>query len=79
MAIKTVRVRIAVAVNARGELGVSIAGDGHDQDASECALDMLDLLGGEPTLECVHFVEADVPLPTPPVIEFVAGTVVECA
>ncbi len=78
MDLKTVRVRIAVAVNARGEMGVSIAGDGHDADAGECALDMLDLLEGSPTLEAVHFVEADIPLPEPPVPEFIAGTVVEC-
>ncbi len=75
MAIKTVRVRIAVAVNARGELGVALAGDG--SDAVDCALEMLDLQeGDDPALEAVHFVEADIPLPSPSEL---IGTVVECA
>ena len=58
---KTIRVRIAVAVNERGECGSSMSHDGDDASARSFALDML----GEKSelLEHVVFVEADIPLP----------------
>ncbi len=73
MDIKTVRVRIAVAVNARGDFGVSLASGLPVEEAAECALEML---YPKSTAEAVHFVEADIPLP---VSELITGTLVECA
>ena len=64
---KTIRVRIAVAVNERGEYGSSAGHDLDDAEARNYALDVL----GEKTelLEHVVFVEADIPLPETLIVE----------
>ena len=64
----TVRVRIAVAVNAKGQW--SATGDGCDTDVERRTRAIKGLFD----VDCVHvvFVEADVPLPEDPLT--VAGT-----
>lgn len=66
---RTVRVRIAVAVNAAGKWNVYGCSGSSDKEMVDMALEFLD--EGELD-EVVHFVEADVPLP---VNQTVAGEV----
>lgn len=65
---KTVRVRIAVAVNEHGHWNASGYFKWNKGEARETALEGLD----EPGAETIHYVEADVPIPAPQTIE---GTV----
>ena len=60
------KIRIAVAVNDRGSwnaIGWNSNKEGHESMLRSLALDGLD--GDETTNEVVHFVEADVPIPSP--------------
>ena len=62
----TVRVRIAVAVNDKGDVGAAVSHNGEDDEAKSFALELL----GEPSNnERVTFVEADVPLPETETVE----------
>jgi hypothetical protein len=64
---RTVRVRIAVAVNERGEWCCAGWTGGKDEDHTRSALETSEYHGG--TLEAIHFVEADVPLPVSQTVE----------
>lgn len=66
---KTVRVRIAVNISAKGEWAAS--GNSRDKDDKERASVTYDMLDNDPALtpEHVVFVEADVPLPVAQTVE----------
>lgn len=66
--VKTVRVRIAVAVDASGKWHSSASGCGEgnsDEERAEWAQEFLD----SNLPQAVYFVEADVPIPEPQTIE----------
>jgi hypothetical protein len=62
MKTKTVRVRIAVAVDETGDYDVHRVADNSDDDAAEWAQERLED-GNDGGSIIVHFIEADVPLP----------------
>ncbi len=77
---KTVRVRIAVAVDAEGRYAAVAHQGCGDKDNRESAMEWMDIVPkaiGEhtttyvqnPTVRHLYFIEADVPLPTEPTIE----------
>lgn len=66
---KTVRVRIAVAINKQGQWNASGYFKWDDEGAKDTALTGLDEPGMEAGGESIVFVEADVPLPTEPTIQ----------
>jgi len=69
---KTVKVRVAVAVDVEGNIGISQVCDGNTFEAIADARDVLE--DGGPT--SVYIVTADLPLPAVPEI---AGTVTEAS
>lgn len=71
--IKTVRVRIAVAVDDKGSWAVG----GTDSDSARFAERKARREIGNPDGVTVHWIEADVPLPLPP--QTVEGTVTEAS
>ena len=63
---KTVRVRIAVAIDEYGHYFVVGWDGGTDKQRVESAREFFESANGN---ECVHFIEADVPLPVSETIE----------
>jgi hypothetical protein len=68
----TVRVRAAVAVNAKGRYAVSGHFGAEDSDMKDSALECLE---PQTEAEAVHFIEATVPLPVVPVPQTIEGRV----
>ena len=65
---RTVRVRIAVVMNADGEWGCAASYNGDDNGAWSVAGENLSTDPGE-VMEALHFIEADVPVPASTTIE----------
>lgn len=62
---KTIKVRVAVAVNSNEQWSSSGAHNMPDEDAKSVALDGLDYIANSSSrhAEVIHWVEADVPVP----------------